>query len=310
MPLFAALPALLAAALSTAASPAPSGSPAALPLVAPASAGMSAAVLGRIDAAVAAAIARKDAPGAVVLVGRRGRVVFRRAYGQRALVPAPETMTVDTVFDMASLTKILATSTSVMALVEAGKLRLEEPVARYLPDFAAGGGGRAEVTVEELLTHRGGLRAGRPDGPLHRHARRDLRAQVPPAARARAGRRFSSTPTWASRSSASWSAPWRGAARPLRRARGLRPARDGGHRVPAAAGRRRPWPDRGRAHRAHRDAQRDDDPRDRARPARVRPRAASPATPASSRPPTTSRATRRRSWRAAARCSRGRASPR
>ncbi len=253
MPLFAALPALLAAALSTAASPAPSGSPAALPLVAPASAGMSAAVLDRIDAAVAAAIARKDAPGAVVLVGRRGRVVFRRAYGQRALVPAAETMTVDTVFDMASLTKILATSTSVMALVEAGKLRLEEPVARYLPDFAAGGGGRAEVTVEELLTHRAGFV---PDDPM------DLYTGTPAeifgrkyrqAARARAGdalrllRRGLRGPRRAG--------PRRrgGDARPLRRARGLRAARDGGHRVPAAAGRRRPWPDRGRAHRADRE---------------------------------------------------------
>jgi uncharacterized protein YbbC (DUF1343 family) len=72
-------------------------------------------------------------------------------------------MTVDTVFDLASLTKVVATAPSVMTLVEAGKLRLEEPVARHLPDFAAGGGGRADVTVEELLTHRAGLV---PDDPM------------------------------------------------------------------------------------------------------------------------------------------------
>ena len=102
-----------------------------------------------------------------MLVGRRDRVVFRRAYGQRALVPTPEPMTVDTVFDMASLTKVLATATSVMTLVEAGQVRLDEPVARYIPDFAAGGGGRASVTVEELLTHRAGLV---PDDPMELYA--------------------------------------------------------------------------------------------------------------------------------------------
>ena len=148
MAFFAALPLALAAAL---------------PVVPPASAGMSGAALDRIDGAVAAAIARKDAPGAVVLVGRRDRVVFRRAYGDRALVPAKEAMTVDTVFDMASLTKVMATATSVMTLVEAGKVRLDEPVVRYLPDFGAGGGERPAVTVEELLTHRAGFV---PDDPM------------------------------------------------------------------------------------------------------------------------------------------------
>jgi uncharacterized protein YbbC (DUF1343 family)/CubicO group peptidase (beta-lactamase class C family) len=145
----------------------PATAAAALPLVAPASAGLSAEVLARIDAAVAEAIARREAPGAVVLVGRKGRVVFRRAYGQRALMPGPEPMTADTVFDLASLTKVLATATSVMTLVEAGKVRLEDPVARHLPDFAAGGGGRAAVTVEQLLTHRAGLV---PDDPMDLYA--------------------------------------------------------------------------------------------------------------------------------------------
>lgn len=140
---------------------------AALPLVPPGAAGMSGIVLARIDSVVAGSIARKDAPGAVVLVGRKGRVVFRKAYGHRALVPAPEPMTVDTVFDLASLTKVVATATSVMTLVEAGKVRLDDPVVRHLPDFAAGGGGRAAVTVEELLTHRAGLL---PDDPMALYA--------------------------------------------------------------------------------------------------------------------------------------------
>lgn len=154
---------LLAAGVAEAAPPRAG----ALPLVAPASVGLSAEVLARIDAAVAESIARKDAPGAVVLVGRRGRVVFRKAYGQRAVVPAPEPMTVDTVFDLASVTKVVATATSVMTLVEAGRVRLADPVVRHLPDFAAGGGGRASVTVEHLLTHRAGFV---PDDPMDLYA--------------------------------------------------------------------------------------------------------------------------------------------
>jgi uncharacterized protein YbbC (DUF1343 family)/CubicO group peptidase (beta-lactamase class C family) len=124
---------------------------------------MSAERLARIDAAVAEAIGRKECPGAVVLVGRRGKVVWRKAYGHRAVAPAVEPMTVDTVFDMASLTKPVATATSVMVLVEEGKLRLADRVAKLLPDFAAGGGARDQVTVEQLLTHRAGLA---PDDPM------------------------------------------------------------------------------------------------------------------------------------------------
>jgi uncharacterized protein YbbC (DUF1343 family)/CubicO group peptidase (beta-lactamase class C family) len=119
--------------------------------------------LDRIDAAVAESIAKGQTPGAVVLVEHRGRVVFRRAYGSRAVEPARERLTADTVYDVASLTKVVATATSVMILVEEGKLRLGDPVARYIPEFAAGGGERDKVTVEHLLTHRAGLP---PDDPL------------------------------------------------------------------------------------------------------------------------------------------------
>ena len=127
---------------------------AALPAVAPAKVSMAAERLAFIDAAVAESVARKELPGAVVLVARRGGVVWRKAYGARALVPAREEMTTDTVFDVASLTKVVATATSAMILVERGKLRLADPVSRYIPELK--GEGRERITVEHLLTHRSG----------------------------------------------------------------------------------------------------------------------------------------------------------
>src|SRR5262245_42804052 len=99
-------------------------------------AGFDMAALNRIDAVVADAIAAKQLPGAVVVVGRGDQVVFRKAYGQRAIQPAPEPMTLDTVFDLASLTKVVATTPSVMMLVEQGRVRLTDPVASFIPEFA------------------------------------------------------------------------------------------------------------------------------------------------------------------------------
>ncbi len=136
---------------------------AAAPASAPPAAGMSAARLEGLDAAIAESIAKKECPGAVVLVGRHGTVVYRKAYGNRAVAPAVEPMTVDTIFDMASLTKVVATATSVMTLVENGKIRLQDRVAKFIPEFASGGGARDQVTIEELLTHRAGLV---PDDPM------------------------------------------------------------------------------------------------------------------------------------------------
>jgi uncharacterized protein YbbC (DUF1343 family)/CubicO group peptidase (beta-lactamase class C family) len=124
---------------------------------------MSALRLGKLDAAIRDSIGKKECPGAVVLVGRHGTIVFRKAYGNRAVVPALERMTVDTVFDLASLTKVVATATSVLTLVEDGKVRLQDRVANVIPEFALGGGARDRVTVEELLTHRAGLA---PDDPM------------------------------------------------------------------------------------------------------------------------------------------------
>lgn len=136
------------------------------------------------------AVAARRLPGAVVQVGHAGKVVFRQAFGSRKLAgepgldgaPAPaEPMTEDTIFDVASLTKSLATATAVMALVEQGRLRIDEPVQTYLPDFnPADDPRRAEVTVRMLLTHTSGIagdlsldgpwgldRADKPEG-IHR----------------------------------------------------------------------------------------------------------------------------------------------
>jgi uncharacterized protein YbbC (DUF1343 family)/CubicO group peptidase (beta-lactamase class C family) len=125
-----------------------------LPAAAPSSVGMSAERLARIDAAVGESIARKETPGAVVLAGRRGRVVWRKAYGARAVAPQRETMTTDTIFDAASLTKVVATATSIMILVERGQVRLGDQLSRHLPELKEGG--REQVTIEDLLTHRSG----------------------------------------------------------------------------------------------------------------------------------------------------------
>ena len=112
-------------------------------------------------AAIEAAIARQEIPGAVLFVGQGDRVITRRAFGCRALLPERRPMAADTVFDLASLTKPVATATAVMLLVERGAVDLDAPVARYLPEFA--GGGKQAITVRQLLLHRGGLI---PDNPL------------------------------------------------------------------------------------------------------------------------------------------------
>ena len=104
-----------------------------------------------MDAVIEEEIANKRLPGAVVLVGRKGRVVWRQSYGARALEPAREPMTPDTIFDVASLTKVVATATSIMILVERGKLRLSDPVSLHIPELK--GEGRERITIEQLLTH-------------------------------------------------------------------------------------------------------------------------------------------------------------
>jgi len=108
-----------------------------------------------IDALMQEAVAKGNIPGGVVLVGHNGKVVYRKAFGSRSLEPSREAMTVDTIFDMASVTKCVATATSVMQLISEGRVRLNDPVAVYLPEFAQNGKG--DITVRELLTHFSGL---------------------------------------------------------------------------------------------------------------------------------------------------------
>ena len=135
-------------------------SAASLPGQSPAAPGRPAAAdgarLGMADAVIEQAIAARQIPGAVLLVGRGDQVLYQKAYGMRALVPEAEPMTLDTVFDMASVTKVVATTTSVMMLVEDGKIRLNDRVAAFIPDF--GRYGKGGITIRHLLTHVSGLR--------------------------------------------------------------------------------------------------------------------------------------------------------
>ena len=105
---------------------------------------------------VDAAIAKHELPGAVVLVGRGDAILYVRAFGRRAVAPAPEPMTEDTIFDLASLTKVVATTTSVMKLVEEGRIRLNDAVSQFVPGF--GKYGKNGITIRHLLTHTSGLR--------------------------------------------------------------------------------------------------------------------------------------------------------
>ncbi|HQR08017.1 MAG TPA: DUF1343 domain-containing protein [Gemmatales bacterium] len=101
------------------------------------------------------AIAAKQLPGAVVLVAQQGKILLHEAYGQKALVPQPEKMTQDTIFDMASLTKPIVTATCIMKLVEEDKLNVSDKASWYLPNF--GQNGKIDITIEQLLLHTGGL---------------------------------------------------------------------------------------------------------------------------------------------------------
>jgi uncharacterized protein YbbC (DUF1343 family)/CubicO group peptidase (beta-lactamase class C family) len=113
------------------------------------------AKLAEMDAAINRAIADKKCPGGVLWVEHRG-VTYHKAYGQRALVPAEEPMTEDTIFDAASLTKVVACTPAVMLLVERGQVNLDAGVQTYIPEFK--GEGKEAITVRQLLTHVSGLR--------------------------------------------------------------------------------------------------------------------------------------------------------
>lgn len=117
--------------------------------------------LSGLDSIMQAAVAHDEIPGGVLLVSHRGRVIYRKAFGERALVPHREKMTVNTIFDLASLTKLFATTPSIMRLLEEGKIRLNDPLVKYMPEFAPNG--KDQITIRMLLTHTSGLA---PDPPL------------------------------------------------------------------------------------------------------------------------------------------------
>ena len=108
-----------------------------------------------LDPIMERAVADGNIPGGVLLVGHNGRVVYRKAFGYRSMEPVRERMTLETIFDLASLTKCVATTTSIMKLVEKGRVRLNDPVSAFLPQFAQNG--KQDITLRELLTHYSGL---------------------------------------------------------------------------------------------------------------------------------------------------------
>lgn len=130
-----------------------------LPSREPASVGMSAKRLEKVDKVIARAIKAGGFPGAAVLIGRRGATVHEKGYGnlswsgKNAVIPAR------TIYDLASLTKVVATTTGIMVLFDEGKVRLSDPVSKFIPDFR--GGAKDDITVQHLLEHRSGLPAGR-----------------------------------------------------------------------------------------------------------------------------------------------------
>lgn len=113
--------------------------------------------LDRIADSVEAAVKKGDCPGAVVLVLHGDEVLYRKAFGNSRLYPEAKPMAVDGIFDMASLTKPMATATAVILLAERGKLSFADPVAKHWPEFAVNG--KEKVTIEQLLTHTSGLLA-------------------------------------------------------------------------------------------------------------------------------------------------------
>ena len=107
-----------------------------------------------LDAILNRAVRANRLPGAVLIVGHQGHILHRKAYGFRSLEPRREAMTLDTIFDVASLTKVVATTPALMKLFEAGKIRINDRVTDYLPEFQ---GGKSDVTLRHLMTHFSGL---------------------------------------------------------------------------------------------------------------------------------------------------------
>src|SRR4051812_44254467 len=118
--------------------------------------------LAEMDQVIAANISSNRLPGGVLWLERQG-AAYHKAYGERSVIPNREPMTEDTIFDAASLTKVIATTPSILLLAEEGKVQIDAPVATYIPEFAANG--KEGITLRHLLTHTSGLRPGIPATP-------------------------------------------------------------------------------------------------------------------------------------------------
>jgi CubicO group peptidase (beta-lactamase class C family) len=131
-----------------------------LPVKTPKAVGMSGERLAKIDHVVERGISAGGYPGAAVVIGRRGAAVWQRGFGRQSWENTSPTVSPDrTIYDLASLTKVVATTSALMVLYDEGKIRLDDPVSHYVPEFA--GGAKDQVTVRMLLEHRSGLPAGR-----------------------------------------------------------------------------------------------------------------------------------------------------
>lgn len=129
---------------------------------APAAPAFKADRLSDMATAITNAIAEKNIPGAVLWLERQG-LTYHKAFGKRSITPTNEVMSEDTIFDVASLTKVVATTPAMLLLIERGQIKVDEPVRTYLPEFQ--GEGTAGITVRHLMTHTSGLRAGLPAKP-------------------------------------------------------------------------------------------------------------------------------------------------
>lgn len=130
-----------------------------LPSKEPAAVGMSAVRLQRIEKVVGRAVRAGGFPGGSVVIGRRGASVFEHGFGHLSWSDKTPVVASRSIYDLASLTKVVATTTAIMILYDEGKVRLDDPVAKFIHGF--GGGAKDDITVQHLLEHRSGLPAGR-----------------------------------------------------------------------------------------------------------------------------------------------------
>jgi serine-type D-Ala-D-Ala carboxypeptidase len=147
-----------------------------LPMKAPRAVGMSSERLAKIDHVVERGISAGGYPGAAVVVGRRGAAVWEKGFGKLSWESSSTRVSADkTIYDLASLTKVVGTTTAIMVLYDEGKIHLDDPVSVYIPEFS--GGAKDRVTVRMLLEHRSGLPAGR-DLWRSAHSPEEARAEV------------------------------------------------------------------------------------------------------------------------------------